>query len=270
MSHPVARLRRMGYRGKVAERERARELRAQAWTLQQIADELGVGKGSVSVWVRDVEFVPMPRSTARRRGPNALERRKTAEIQALLEEGRRRIGTLSERELLVAGTALYAGEGAKTDGKLGFANSDPRMIVFFCQWLRRFFPVDESKLRLRLYLHQGLDLDGALGYWIELTGIPREQCGKPYRAVPDPSIRRSKHPMGCPSVHYYGTRVHRAVMGLVHALLSSDFPSGVAQPAERLTVNQNVVGSSPTPGAPDAPWPLARGIVAPGPRDPAA
>jgi hypothetical protein len=32
----------VGYRGKVAEQERARALRAQAWTLQEIATELGV------------------------------------------------------------------------------------------------------------------------------------------------------------------------------------------------------------------------------------
>ena len=48
----------MGYRGLVAEQNRARDLRAEAWTLQAIADELGVAKSSVSLWVRDVEFVP--------------------------------------------------------------------------------------------------------------------------------------------------------------------------------------------------------------------
>ena len=57
----------MGYRGKVVEQERARELRAKAWTLQDIATELGVSKSSVSLWVRDVEFEPQPRRTARRR-----------------------------------------------------------------------------------------------------------------------------------------------------------------------------------------------------------
>jgi hypothetical protein len=93
----------MGYRGKVEEQERARELRSRAWTLQEIADELSVGKGSVSVWVRDVDFTPRPRSTARKRGPNILQQRKAAEIEALLDEGRRRVGALSEKEFLVAG-----------------------------------------------------------------------------------------------------------------------------------------------------------------------
>src|SRR4051812_30444593 len=36
----------MGYRGKVAEQGRARELRADAWTLKEIAAELGVAVGA--------------------------------------------------------------------------------------------------------------------------------------------------------------------------------------------------------------------------------
>ena len=88
------------------------------------------------------------------------------------------------------------------------------------QWLRRFFEIDESRLRIYLYLHQGLDLEEAVDFWSALTGIPTSQFGRPYRAVPDPSIRRSKHPRGCPAVAYASTRTHREVMGLVHALLS--------------------------------------------------
>ena len=64
----------MGYRGKLVEQQRARELRAEGWALQDIADELGVGRSSVSVWVwvRDVPFVPRPRPrAARARGPSA-------------------------------------------------------------------------------------------------------------------------------------------------------------------------------------------------------
>ena len=94
-------------------------------------------------------------------------------MDRLVAEGRERIGRLSEREFLVAGVALYAGEGSKGDGSVAFTNSDPRMVAFFCSWLRHFFQVDESRLRVRLYLHQGLDLAAAIAFWLELTGIPR-------------------------------------------------------------------------------------------------
>jgi hypothetical protein len=76
------------------------------------------------------------RRGARTRGPNRLQQRKQAEIDRLLAEGIERIGQLSDRDLLIAGTALYAGEGAKTDGVVKFANSDPRMVLLFCAWLR--------------------------------------------------------------------------------------------------------------------------------------
>jgi hypothetical protein len=162
---------------------------------------------------------PPPPAPGRRRDPNALQRRKRAEIDRLVEEGRARIGRLSEREFLVAGVALYAGEGTKRDGAVRFANSDPRMILFFCCWLRRFFEIDESRLRIRLYLHEGLDLAAAIAYWSELTAVPAAQFGKPYRAVPDPTIRHAKHVHGCVTVSYSCSATHRSVMGLVRALL---------------------------------------------------
>ena len=122
----------------------------------------------------------------------------------------------------MVGLALYAGEGAKTDGCVKFANSDPRMIEFFVAWLRRFYDIDESRLRVKLYLHEGLDLDVAVAFWAGLTRIPVSQFTKPYRALPDPSIRRSKHPMGCPNVSYSCASTHRAIMGAVQALLTCD------------------------------------------------
>jgi transcriptional regulator with XRE-family HTH domain len=213
----------MGYRGKTAERWAARDLRKQSWTLQEIADHLGVAKSSVSLWVRDVEFEPKPRNNGRKsrmQRPGTLQLRKWAEIAEMREEGLDRIGRLTEKEFLVAGVALYAGEGAKTDGAVKFANSDPRMILFFCTWLRRFFEIDESRLRVRQYLHQGLDLEAADAFWSELTGIPLAQFLEPYRAVPDPSIRKAKHIYGCPAVGISSSRVHRAVMDMVDALLS--------------------------------------------------
>jgi transcriptional regulator with XRE-family HTH domain len=250
LSHPASILGCVGYRGKVDDRQRARERRAEGWTLVEIADELGVSKSSVSVWVRDVEFLQRPRKAARRRAPNRLQIAKADEIAALLAAGRERVGQLTEREFLMAGVALYAGEGAKGEGGLRFANADPRMIVFFCHWVRHFFDIDEARMRLKLYLHQGLDLDAANRYWSELTGIPIAQFQRPYRAIPNHSIRHTKHLMGCPAVRYSCTRTHRSVMGLVHALLTCDaLPSGVAQLAEQRTVNALVVGSSPTPGA---------------------
>ena len=204
--------------------------------MPDIAAELGVSRGSVSLWTRDIEVVVRRRASPR--APNSLQRAKQAEIDTLLAEGRARIGELSERDLLIAGAALYAGEGAKADGKVVFANSDPLMMAMFCAWLRTCFDIDERRLRFRLYLHEGLDLGVAETFWSESTGIPTSQFQAAYRAVADPTRRSSKHPMGCASVIYCRSRTHRAIMGLVQALLTSTGHSGVAQLAEQTTVNR--------------------------------
>jgi transcriptional regulator with XRE-family HTH domain len=75
----------VGYRGKLEERARARELRAQAWTMPEIAEELGVSRSSVSSWTRDVAFDPTARRSRRtdrrpRGSDHPLRRRKEAEI----------------------------------------------------------------------------------------------------------------------------------------------------------------------------------------------
>lgn len=110
--------------------------------------------------------------------------------------------------------------GAKGDGSVIFANSDPRMVLLHCAWLRTFFAIDESRLRLRVYLHQGLDLEEATRFWCAITQIPAGQVRKPYRAEADQTRRANKHAMGCAYVIYGCARTHRAVMGLVSALLS--------------------------------------------------
>jgi hypothetical protein len=212
----------MGYRGKVVEQEKARLLRAEGRTLAEIAELLGVAKSSVSLWTRDVVFTPRPRQRPTFVAPNRLHLAKLAEIEAMNQWGKERIGTLGERAFFAAGVALYAGEGAKTDGDIKFANTDEAMVRFFCAWLRRFFTVDEGRLRARVYLHEGLDLHAAEAFWSEVTGIPRSQFTKPYRATPDPSIRRNKHQHGCVYVNYGCSKTHRAIMGAVRGLLSSD------------------------------------------------
>lgn len=195
----------MGYRGKVAERERARALRAAGWTMPDIEVELGVSRSSVSLWTRDIEVETGPRRVAVPR-PNRLRDRRLAEIAQMNQWGSDRLGALSEQAFLAAGAALYAGEGSKTDGMVSLANSDPGIVDLFASWLRTFFDI-----------HVG--------------------------------IRWNKHEFGCVTVRYSCARTHRAVMGLIRALLCSSTYSGVAQSVEQGTVNAKVESSSLSPGA---------------------
>ena len=71
----------MGYRGKVEQQDKARLLRAEHRTLQEIADRLGVSKSSVSLWCRDMD-VEIRRKEPVARRPHAQHLAKLAEIDA--------------------------------------------------------------------------------------------------------------------------------------------------------------------------------------------
>ena len=215
----------MGYGGKIEEQRRARELRVRAWTLADIASELDVAKSSVSKWVRDVDFEPNPGRSARKRGPNKLQRAKAAEIERLRLEGIERVGQLTEREFLMAGLGLYAGDGAKSGGAVKFANSNPDLIGFFCAWFRAFFDVDEARLRVRLYLHDDLDLHEAERFWSQITRIPTDQFNDAYRPIARSTRRTNRHVHGCCHVIYGSTTEIRRILGLLSGMMLIPLPS---------------------------------------------
>ena len=235
----------MGYRGLVAEQNRGRDLRAESWTLQD-RRRVGVAKSPRSRLVRDVELVPAPRSTARRRGPTPCSAASRPEIDEL---GR---GPPPHRSPLRSGVPRrrhrpHAGEGSKTEGEVRFANSDPRMVEAFCAWLRHFFEIDEvmiahadvsaRRTRSRRDERALVDADGHSG-----PSVPH--------ALPPCRIRRSALPSMSTAARWWGT-LHPDPSGGSWGLLQHCYrarPSfRVAQLAERRTVNAIVVGSSPTP-----------------------
>ncbi len=166
----------MGYRGKLVEQERARALRAEGYKLAEIAQMLGVAKSSVSLWVRDVTFTPRDPRYGRwrlNRPPTRAMSRKQEEIARLYRRGPDDWRALERPRPPYRRRCPLRRGRCEADGFVGFANTNPQMIRLFCAWLRRFFSVDESRLRVRLYLHQGLDLETAITFWSDVTGIAR-------------------------------------------------------------------------------------------------
>lgn len=127
-------------------REKARELRLHGMTYDQIQVELGCSKSSISLWVRDLPK-PEPRYTEEERlarmnaGLAALRTTQDAERRETKRLAREEVGQLSDRDLFLAGVALYWAEGAKDKAysrreSLLFINSDPGVITVYLSWLK--------------------------------------------------------------------------------------------------------------------------------------
>ncbi|MFK4224212.1 hypothetical protein [Streptomyces sp. NPDC019890] len=161
-------------------RAKARELRLQGLTYDQIQVELGCSKSSISLWVRDLPK-PEPRYTDQERrarmdaGLAHLRAAQDQERQQTKESALREIGQLTDRELLLVGVALYWAEGAKDKPYrrcevLQFINSDPDVIKVHLRWLE-LLGVPRERMRFRVSIHESADVAEAERYWADLAGV---------------------------------------------------------------------------------------------------
>jgi hypothetical protein len=171
-------------------RAKARELREQGLAYHRIVAELGVSKSSVSLWVRDL---PRPEwlsyEEGRKRSAEGSRRYWAAERPA--REARREavraaaadeIGTLTNREILIAGAIAYWCEGAKSKPprhceKVDFINSDPGLVRFFLSFLYAA-GVDFARVGFRVYIHETADVAAAEQFWLTVTGADPAQFRK--------------------------------------------------------------------------------------------
>ncbi|WP_149828680.1 hypothetical protein [Streptomyces tailanensis] len=180
-------------------RHRARELRLQGWTYDQIQVELGCSKSSISLWVRDLpkperKRSPEEASAIARRGWEATLQRREEERQHAKSAAQQAVGDLTEREVFLAGVTLYWAEGAKDKSysrreRLHFINSDPNVIRFFLRWLD-VVGVERERLRFRVSIHESADVAGAEEFWAGLVGVDRAAFQKATLKKHNPKTNR--------------------------------------------------------------------------------
>ncbi|MFD5567042.1 hypothetical protein [Streptomyces cadmiisoli] len=168
-------------------RDRARELRLQGRTYDQIQVELGCSKSSISLWVRDLPKPERRRSPGEaaaiaKKGWEAKLRIRDEERQRTKEEARRAVGRLSPRELFLVGVSLYWAEGGKDkpyDRRecVTFVNSDPGMIRVFLAWLD-LLGVERERIRYHVMIHENADVAEAERYWADLVDAGRHSFNK--------------------------------------------------------------------------------------------
>jgi hypothetical protein len=161
------------------DREKAIALRLKGKSYSEIKTLLGIGKGTLSVWLREYPLSEERLIKLRDRNPIRIERfRNTmqkkrdirqAEVYAKIAK---EIGNLSKRELFLAGLFLYWAEGTKTTRyTVALTNTDPSMLRFFIAWLR-LLGIDMKRVQARLHLYNDMDIASQIKFWSKEIGIP--------------------------------------------------------------------------------------------------
>lgn len=161
-------------------RAKARELRLQGWTYDRIEAELGCSRSSVSLWVRDLpkpepRYTPEEQRELMQAGLTRLREAQDEERRRVKDEARQEVGELADRDLFMAGVALYWAEGQKSKPYqrrevVNFVNSDPAVIEVFLAWLD-LLDVPRERLVYRVMIHESADVEGAERYWAGVVGV---------------------------------------------------------------------------------------------------
>lgn len=186
---------------KIAERNRAIELRRQGRTFGEILHELAVSKGSLSYWLRDIVLTPEQLARIKYKNDqtkgkfiqfNKLRKDEAEENKkAVFTQAAKQIRALSREELKLVGIALYWAEGHKGAcwKTVSFTNSDPGMIRLIMRWFREVCGTLDTKFRIRVQCHSLDKINECERYWSKITGIPLDNFTKAYIKV-SPSSKR--------------------------------------------------------------------------------
>jgi hypothetical protein len=218
-------------------RAKARTLREQGLSLNQIAAELGVSKSSASLWVRDL---PQPEGLSyeecRRRAAEGVRKYwaaerplREAERAAVGAAAAAQIGQLSDREILIAVAVAYWCEGGKNkphrrDDRVSFINSDPALVKFFLRFLD-VAGVDSGRLVFRPYIHENADVDAAQRFWLNVTQAQPAQFRSPTLKRHNPgTVRKNSGDdyHGCLRIDVLcSTELYRKIEGWATATMAS-------------------------------------------------
>lgn len=172
-------------------RIKARHLRLKGESVKEIAKKIEVAKSTVSLWVRDIILSTEQLENLQKRALKGAElgrlrgslKQKETRLKIINQNkklGIKTIKKLSNRELLITGTALYWAEGSKKSQSIDFCNSDPQLINFMIRWLKECFNVETKDLALHVginEIHRNRD-NIVKKYWSGITKIPLDQFRK--------------------------------------------------------------------------------------------
>jgi len=173
---------------KIREREEARKLRKEkGLSLKRIAEELGVSKGSVSIWVRDISLTKTQMKVldhnfkvknsynSRVAGAHALREQAAKRHLEWQQEGREK--TKEQDPLHLMGCMLYWCEGYRKNNRntVSLSNSDPYLVRVFVNFLKKTLSLKNEDISFKINHYDDIvSLREAEKFWLKFLSLPRK------------------------------------------------------------------------------------------------
>mgnify|MGYP001562211398 CR=1 FL=1 len=214
---------------KLNEKNLARKLRREGFSLNEIIAKTGFSKGSVSLWVRDIELTLEQKKKLSQKGltKESIEKRRATRLnresarrQVFIDKARKEIKKLSLKELKLIGISLYWAEGGKTKrGLVRVSNGDPKIIHLMMMFFKKVCDVPKEKFRGHIHIHHHLNIKVAENYWSSVSGIPLNQFYKTYSKPNKGSQnKRDSLPFGTFDIYICNTELFLKIKGWIEGI----------------------------------------------------
>lgn len=161
------------------------KLRQKGISLREVAKTLNIPKSTLSGWFKDIQLTGMQKKKLKANWLNALgkARKQAVKWHNTQKEVRMKIAKSQAEEVFnklnlednsiieLALSMLYLGEGAK-QGRTLLGNSDPMILKFFINALKKIYNLDVTKFKCELHLRADQDPDKMKKFWSNELNMP--------------------------------------------------------------------------------------------------
>lgn len=214
-------------------RARATKLRMSGLSYNEIRKSVPVAKSTLSTWLKNVNLKPEHRKRLYSKqieilslGSQSQKERRIREVNEIIEKARKEITLpLSKNTHRLFGAALYWAEGSK-GSRFEITNSDPFLILFMVNWLKKEFDISPTKLKVNLNIYKQQNEIDTKKFWSKLCGIPLSNFGKSFVKPLSSGYKSNNLYYGTIKVRVpQGTDLRHRVFGWIQAALDDISPS---------------------------------------------
>src|SRR3989344_5710719 len=170
-----------------ADKQKALTMRKKGMSYSQIKEKLGVSKSTLSGWLYNMPLSEKRIRELRADNPiriekyrNTMRAKRENRLSEVYKKVSRDVGSLSKRDLFLAGLFLYWGEGTKVQkNAVTLTNTNPAMLKLFIKWLE-LLDIKRKYLKIKLHLYSDMNIKRSLDFWSKELNIPISQFRKPY------------------------------------------------------------------------------------------
>ncbi|MBI2674338.1 MAG: hypothetical protein HYX22_01190 [Candidatus Yanofskybacteria bacterium] len=221
---------------------KAYKLRMAGRSYTEINRLLNVPKSTLSGWFSTLDIPPEAKERISKRvyekSVLALVKRnkqQTEQAQIRARETRalaiKEVGSLSNRDLFIAGISLYWAEGHKkpiylngkvrTHHPISLTNSDPKMVALFMRFLREVCSVKDDKISVGIRFFEHQDPVYLLDFWQKIVRIPSSRFQKVLQTISISSKRIrpfNSLPFGVVQIRVGDTPLFHKIMGWIDGM----------------------------------------------------